>query len=148
MKAKLEAPGGQTLYLIAHADRVNSAMKQEVSTFYPCDGMWGGCGGGVWGGVCLVLCWEAAFFVCGGVWVCRSDRKTSRTALLCLRSLLSAAFLASFLSRGSQRAGAYCFSKGSLESFLKRRKISKKFPKTFQKLSKKGAWSPIVMTFL
>ena len=31
------------------------------------------------------------------------DRKTSRTALLFLRSFLSTAFLASFLSRGSQR---------------------------------------------
>ena len=32
------------------------------------------------------------------------DRKTSRTALLFLRSFLSTAFLALFLSRGSQRA--------------------------------------------
>ena len=32
-----------------------------------------------------------------------SNRKTSRTALLFLRSFLSTAFLASFLSRGSQR---------------------------------------------
>ena len=34
------------------------------------------------------------------------DRKTSRTALLSLRSFLSTAFLAFFLSRGSQRARA------------------------------------------
>ena len=42
--------------------------------------------------------------VCVCVCVCVStDRKTSRTALLFLRSFLSTAFLALFLSRGSQR---------------------------------------------
>ena len=40
--------------------------------------------------------------MCVCVCVC-TDRKTSRTALLFLRSFLSTAFLASFLSRGSQR---------------------------------------------
>ena len=44
--------------------------------------------------VCVSVCSECLFF---------SDRKTSRTALLSLRGFLFTAFLALFLSRGSQR---------------------------------------------
>ena len=43
-----------------------------------------------------------------------TDRKTSRTALLFLRSFLSTAFLASFLSRGSQRVCVWIFVSATL----------------------------------
>ena len=50
-----------------------------------------------WGHLCVCVC------VCVSECLFFFDRKTSRTALLFLRSFLSTAFLALFLSRGSQR---------------------------------------------